>query len=73
MHGRVRVLDNSAIVKLISGGPKEPDTGLILRGAVQCIELAEELIQAAEEIQKNEKRKFEQNESLFKCSEWRHG
>jgi len=55
MDNRVNVYGRDVIVRLINGGRTDADAGLILRGASQCIELADHLIAAAEEIMKNEK------------------
>lgn len=55
MRERVRVVGNRAILTVITGRPGDADTGLILHGSKQCFELAEILIEAAEQIDENEK------------------
>lgn len=56
MKQRVRVLDTTAIVVLVSGSKGDADTGLFLRGSLQCLDLAELLIEAASKIMDNEDR-----------------
>ena len=54
MKDRVKVMGNIAILKLLAGRPGDADTGLILHGADQCLELAEVLVAAADKIKENE-------------------
>jgi hypothetical protein len=55
MKRRVRVFGSTAVLPLITGGKGQADAGLILNGAMECFELAEQLISAGEKIVENER------------------